>query len=312
MSKTADNTPEVMMIELCNQQDSGFILDGTAGKPWEVQVRAPGIHAIPEWGFRTKYEINAKGEKIAKGIEEIQYIEGIDEISKEEQRKAGLLNADGIPNSGKARIIVNKGYRTVINEGSERGLFKYLSEVFWNEDAPLRSAKAEKYFRIFRPDAETQVLNKNEKIKAEAVLYCYSLTEEVGGKTIYQEEKIDGLLQMFQVASEYGSPDSKLRALIGMAKVNPVDFLNISKKMEQSTLILVQQAIDLNVIKIEKNAAMYVSKDKILISFGVGNFSHDKKLTMLADHLFTKDGYEACNELKIEVEVAQEKQLTTK
>jgi hypothetical protein len=312
MPNQKDNTPEMMIIEICNQQDSGFVRDGTEGRPWEDRIKCAETHTIPSTGYRATYKIDAEGNKVRTGVEEVQYIEGIDEISIEKQREKGLLrpNSD-VPIHGRSRIIITKGYRTLFDDGGDKGLFKYMNEVFWCEDAFGRSLKADKFFRISRPDLATEKLNEDEFIKAEAVMYCRGLCEKVGGKYVYQEDKIDALMHMFGVASTDFNYETKMNAITSFAKKAPQDFLNVAKKLEQTTLTEVHHAIDLNLIKVEKNVWMYVNKDKILHALGVGNFKMSQKITMLADHLRTVEGFEAYNELKAEVEFAKEKQLET-
>jgi len=313
----AENTlPDMFVVELVNQQPSGIIKDGTKGMPWEEQKMCAETHTIPSTGLRAIFKtdengdpvLDKDGKKIRVGVEEIQWIEGQDEIVVAKQREMGLLrpNSD-VPIHGRSRIIITKGYRQILKGGVETGLSNYMRDVFWNVEAEGRSEKSTGFFKTSNPLAAVEKQNSSIFEVAEAVFYCKSLTEKVGDKWVYKEDRIDAIMHLFNLGSERPTYESKLTAILTKANTDPVNFLNLAKKLDQVTVTEVKHAIELGIIKIEKNSFPYVNKDKILHALGLGNFSEDKKIAMLCDYLQSKDGFQDWAELRAEVQAAKEK-----
>lgn len=297
----------VMFIEWIDQRGSGFVMDGTAGTPQHTELKAPSVGFIPNKGYR-----RAKSEdgKFLAHNEEIRWIAGENIISVAEQKKLNILPN---PISKFDKIPIEKGYATIVREGSTVGLYDFIHDVYYNENAPMRSEKATKLIRVIELDKQTERINENEMIVADALRFVNTLYLKKGKKGSevyeYQTVKIDGLCELFSVVAE--SPAQKINALINVAKFKPEWFMEKASIWEQTTETEVTHALQLNIIKFDKNTALYSNKDKIIKNLAIGNRTLNKQelISELASFLRTKDGHETYMELKAEIEAAQEKTL---
>ncbi len=302
-----DKTP-VIFLELVDMKDSGFIKDGTENTPNEEQLKAPAIRWIPNRGYRAKkVEETINGKKvITKYNEEIRFIRNQPELSVKRQKELGIEPL----NNGKGdKIMIPKGYATIAREGTDISLYDYLKDVFYNESNPDRSERADKIFRIIEKDKQAEATIEDEMMLADAMAYVGTLYQRKGkDQYLYNENKISGLCEVFQVFGETNAV--KITSLITVAKLRPEWFMNKVSKWEQTTNTEVAHALQLNVIRFEKNAAVYVEKDKVIKSLGVDNIKQEEKIERLSDWLRTSDGNEAYTELRAEIEAAKEKSLS--
>ncbi len=287
--------PRVIFIEVADKRDSGFVRDGTEGTKYEERLNCPGKLIVPSYSFRHAYD------KVEKEWfnEEIQYIKGQREISVAKQREKGLK-----PNPKMDKIIIEKGHMSIAREGADIGLFDYMENSFWNVSNPDRSENASALYRVVDLTKIEEQINERDILGNEAAAEVYALQTKKGGVWVYQEQRIDSFCELFNVtATSYAS---KITALAGTAKLYPKEFLEKIAIFEQTSATLVSHALQLNVIKFEGNVAAYVKKDKIVKDLGLEKMKHDEKIAELATYLRSKDGYEANQELTVEVEFAME------
>lgn len=289
-----EQKPPTIFIEVYDKRDSGFVRDNTEGTKYEQRLDCPSILNIPNVSFR----------KAADGVrnEKIRYISGEDEISFEVQKKNGI---EPSPSAKTDKIVINNGSASITREGSLVGQYDFLMNCFWNASNPNRSERATKLFKVIDLTKIQEEKNENEIIRHEARGFVYELQEKKGGVWVYQTERINALCELFNVYAEL--PASKIEALAGMATIDPKNFLDKVKKFEQTVSTMVLHALQLDVIKFEGNTATYIAKNKIIKNLGAGNMKQESKIEELAIYLRTKDGYEAFQELKAEVEFAKEK-----
>lgn len=291
---------EVIIVELVDRRPSGFILDGTKGTRNEHELDAPTARFIPNSGFRMQIDSEGKSTGV---YEEIRYIKNRAEISIEEQQKKNIR-----PNRAalEDKIIIKGGRFAVTNEGSFKGLYTYLIDAFYSEQSIGRNADLDPLYRIIEEGKQEEIFNEQAIMEADAIRFIGNLYQKTGEREYrYNEEKINSLCTLFVVFAE--TMPGKINGLMAIAKRNPEGFLKKAEKMQQTINTEVAHALELNVIKFDGNTARYVAKDKVLAALGAGNMLHAKKIEKLADLLATPDYKAAYEELKIEIEVAQEK-----
>lgn len=289
--------PEVLFLELCGLQNSGWVMDGTENTPTPVQLRAPGVCFIPASGFRKKKKENGKFEN-----EAIRWIKNCPFITVQEQKEHGYER-----NASEDIIMIEKGYATIVKNGETEALYDYLEQAYYNETNPDRVASATKLYRVIKTDEVREKFNDEEFLAAEAVTYVGTLKAKQGKSYRYNEERIDGICKLLNIYAD-GYPD-KLYAILEVAKKRPEWFLTTVGKFEQTTLTEVSHCLEMNVIKFSGNTVEYCNKEKVIISLGSGRISQEIKMEKLADWLRTQEGHEAYMELKAELEAAQEMAL---
>lgn len=284
----------IILIEVHDRRDSGFIRDNTEGTKHEERLTGPSKLNIPNVSFRRIPD--------SKSNEKIRYIFGEDEISIEQQKKRGI-EPNRIANVDK--IVIENCSMSVAREGANVGLYDYLVNTFFNSTNPNRSEKATKLFKVVDVNKVQEEKNELELARHDAKGFVYSLQEKKGKEWVYQEQRIDALCELFQCYGEIYS--SKIELLSKQATYDPLNFMQKVMKFEQTISTKVAHALQLNVIKFEGNTAIYVGKNKIIKNFGAGKFSKDAQVEELATYLRTKDGYEAMQELDAEINFAKEK-----
>lgn len=311
MPEVQEDEVPVIFVELYEKGESGFIKQGTEGTPFEERLQFPSRRYIPTEGMRKGVKkstalINGESKEVeTRYNEKIRWIANETEISVARQKELGI----DWENGGRYnKIAIDKGYLTVAREGSGVGLYDYLTQVFYNVDAPGRSQNATKIFRIIQKDKEAEVYNESEMIAVDAVKYVGTLVTKVAeGQYKYNQEKLDGLCQIMNIWAETNA--TKIKALFVNAKDHPKDFMELVTIWENTTVTEVTQALKLKVLAFDKNMVMYPAKDKVAKSLGTENLKYDEKIARYADWLRTSDGHEAYLELKAELEAAQDKQL---
>lgn len=302
-SEEVKENPPVLFIELYDRRPSGFILDDDKrGTSQQTEIDCPTAEFIPNFGYRKGVKIvNGKEQKYN---EQIRYIKEQTEISVEKQKALGI-----VPHrAGKEDMIeVKKGNFTITREGSYVGLYDYLMESFYNASNPERSESAAKIYRVVEIGKEEEIMNEDDIAMADALKFIARFYQKTAKGYTYNEEKINSLCEIFAVFAETMS--GKVAALNGLAKVEPVEFMKKAEKFEQRTITEITHALQLNVIQFQGNTVMYVGKDKIIASLGTGNMGQDKKIEKLADLLHTPELKAAYEELQLEIEIAQERQL---
>lgn len=295
--------PPAIFIELCDQRDGGWVLDGTERTANEVRMKTPSAEFIPSRGFRLVQKPNPETGEMEWQNEEIRYISNSLVLSVEEQKRKGIMPAK---NKLEDKIIVKSGVMSVVREGKFVSLYEYLTQVFYNESNPNRPSTAKSIFRVVVPGKKDEGVNDNELAVAQAKVYLGSLySKDKSGDYHYNEDKINSLCSIFLVYAE--TMGGKIRGLMTYATQNPISFMDIALKAESSIETNIGYAIDLNIIRFEGNTAVYVNKDKVLADIGKGKLSHEKKVEKLRDALGSDEYSQAYEELKIEIEAEQER-----
>jgi len=298
------SNPPTILIELVDQGSSGFFQDDTIGTTTPIELRAPGIRFLPNEGYRrgVKTEIVNGKEVNTYYNEKIRYIKNETVISVAEQRRLGI---EPNPLSREDKIAIEKGYATVVREGSTIGLYDFFIEAYFNEGNPHRSPKANALWRILELDKQAEKFNEDELVSADAVKYVGSLYQKTGkNQYTYFEDKIDAVCDLMAVhADTYAT---RIKALLMLAKQRPKWFLNLASKLDQVVITEVLQAYKLNVIRFEENAVIFTDKKKVVKSFASGKpLDVEQMVSLFAEFLRTKDGHTSYMELKAELDAKQ-------
>jgi hypothetical protein len=295
-----------MLIEIVNQQDSGFVRDDTAGTPYEERIKTAGVLFVPNIGNMAEPILDSKGEKTGRTKNvKIRYIKGCPYIKVEEQEK---LNYKPNEISSEDQIAIKKGSSIIKKEG-DTALYDYLENVYYNLNAPNRPNKAKALFKVVQVDRKNEQLNEHIFIKADAIKLIESLVLKNANKGYkYKEEKIDSLLSAL---AEFGGETyaEKINTLTRIADKTPKKLLDIANKMENVLLTEISHALELSVIKFSGNTVEYVDGKSVLASLGTEKLSQDKKIGALADLLITPEYSQAYVELKAKIDLAKENQL---
>ena len=295
--------PDVLLIELCKQGHSGFFQDDTIGTGNPIELKSASLTYVPTTGYRgVKWTDPATGKEIRK-LEQIRWIKGQDEILVSKQKELGLE-----PERSGNVITIERDAMAIVKEGANVGLYNYLNEVSFNENAIMRSEKATALYRTLKADQNTDELNEKDLIQADAVKFVGELyAKKADGKYLYKEDKIDSYCNMFGIVAD--SFSGKINGLMSYAKMYSKEFLEKAVKLEQTTITEISHALQLNVIKFDKSVAMYATKDSIIKDLGGVKMSLEDKVENLAAYFRTADGADAYKEFKAELEYAQEKAL---
>lgn len=296
-----------MFIELVDQRDSGWILQGTIGTKNETRLTSPSAEFIPNRGFRLVEAINPETGKPELQNEEIRYIKNRAVLSVAEQQRKGIFPAK---NKLEDKIIIKGGNFSVTREGAYIGLYDYLKDSFYNISNPNRPASAKAIYKVVELGKKEEALNENKLAIAEAITFLGTLWSKQGNQFIYNEDKINALCQAFLVFAE--TPSGKLNGLMAYAEKDPVQFMNKALKFGQTIVMEIGHALELSVIRFNGNKVAYCGKDKVIASLGTGNISQEKKINRLADLFGTDEFKAAYEEFKVELDAAKENQFNNK
>lgn len=307
MSAAKKSAPKVTMYELVNKRGSGFFLEGTEGTPHAQELDTTTVSWIPASGYRAVFKMDESTGKEIMIYEEIRYIEHQEEIRVSEQEKLKIK-----PNPKRDKIMFNKGYLTVVREGSMVGLDTYLSDVFYDENAPNRPETAGVIFRRVDLDNKAEELLEDDTHLERALSITNSLKTATGKKDApwtFNEEKIEAFADLFQIKAD--TVRSKAWALSKLARATPKAFVELAETFEQKALTEVEQAIQLGVIVWDKNAAILKSENNksLIVDFGVGNFGKEGKVSKLADFYKSAEGESKLKELQIVFAAAKQKSM---
>src|SRR5258708_7676249 len=114
MTETKNRVP-VLYLEVVEQGDSGFVLDGTARTPYEQRLRTSTVSWIPAEGIEV-YEDKTIGldgkEVVIKRHRPIRHIKSCENIYPLEQDKQGFK-----PHRINDKIPMENGFATIFREG---------------------------------------------------------------------------------------------------------------------------------------------------------------------------------------------------
>lgn len=295
--------PPVIYLELCEKRNSGFVKKGTEGTAFHEELNCPTISWIPNRGFGAVKET-------LEGVEttinkELRWIKNCNTIDFAEQEKRNLK-----PNFFEDKIPFEKGFATVVRDGSTISLYDYLLSTFFNETNPDRPDTADAIYRVMQLDKQAEEINEADIEMADAIKLVDSLRIKTGDKKTpykYNEERLTSICDICQVHAE--TPALKLHALMSLAKARSRWFLDLVVRFEQTILTEIAHALELKVFMFDGNTAVYSEDKELIYNLGAGNYKHEKKIESLADYLKSKDGAEALTKLRAKVSVAKENAL---
>lgn len=278
------SNPEVLVIERLNQQPSNFILDGAASEDTDLPTN---ISAPNAWKIRNKCKIKVmeeyKGDdgKMHKRevYKNIRYIKGCDEIYVDRQKDMGIE-----PNPTVDVIWVLNGKLTVVNSGSEIGLYKFLKAHEENVDNPDRPDGAVNSFcEISTAVTATQdesILDDEIKV----LEYLSRLkTKTAGGKFEYNTDALEFLCSLFKLPKfDDGYQSEAWVAIATFAKENPTKFLKSIASQYAKIESEVSQAMSRGIINIDEKqeVAVFTLTSKVIteISNSLTNEERKEKL----------------------------------
>lgn len=289
----------VMYLELCDQRESGFVKDGTAGTAYVQTLKAPTIRWIPTESLSATVD-----EKGVKRFKKIRHIKGCEIIDPQEQEKRGFM-----PNRFDDKIPFEVGFATIYREGSTIGTYDYLREATIFADNPERPEKADKVYRELKAKEKAVGLVNDDEEATLAKTKVYALRSNTGSSKDkifkYDENKIDTYCSLLNLWAE--SPEEKIVQLLGYAIGSPRQFLEIIVKAENTVVTDVSQALHYGVIMFDGNTAQYTEESKLITVLGTGKMSDVKKIETLSNYLQTSEGTNALTELRAKLELAKEK-----
>ena len=282
-----------MLIEVIDQQKSGFILDGTKGTASEQQITAPTICFIPN----TSTIRNEKGENV-----KIRYIKDCDTIFVADQEERKIRPSDIKTNDV---IAIKKGHERMVREG-DIALFDYVEICSWNASSTKRSPKVQPLIRVVEVNTKEEANNEYRFIKADAVKYVSSLVKKVKGGYEYNEAKIDSIANVLNLFGD--TPSSKIDAIANYAERKPLDFLQLVTKLDDNIVTHISHAIELMVIRIDGTNVVYNGDSKVVANLGdnLKSAKTGKKIEALSELFKTPEYAEKFNELKARIEIAKE------
>lgn len=284
--------------ELVDKKNSGFVMDGTGGTPYQQELTVPSIQWISAVGKTCE-----KDDKGTNHFVEIRYLSGCDSILPEEQVKRGF-----IPKRFEDKIPIENGFVTVVRDGNTIGLYDYLEKAFWNQDNPDRPDTATPRYREVKLDKKAEVLLDEDELQTQAKMMVYELRQSTGDKKVpfkYNVEKIAARCRLLNVWDE--TPERQLMLLLSKAIQNPKEFLEVVQKSEQTIITEISHALELKVVKFDGNTLQYVDENKIITSLGSEKMKEFEKIEKSASWLSTTEGTNALTELRAKVEIAKEK-----
>jgi len=290
----------VMYLELIEKRNSGFVKNGTDGTAFHEELNCPNLRWIPNSGFKAIMEKHGDADVVA--FKEIRWVKNCSTIDKNEQDQRNIK-----PNRVEDKIPFEKGFATVVREGSTISLYDYLNDVFYNKDSLNRPETADAIYRVMQLDKQAEEIDESDIEMADAIKLVASLRTQVGTKDKsykYNEERLDAMCAICNVYAD--STATKFHALMSLAKARSKWFVDLVVKFEQTILTEVTHAAELEVIRFDGNTALYTNEDKVIKNLGTGNLAKDTKIEKLSDFLKTKEGNPHLTELRAKIQVAKE------
>lgn len=297
-------------LELLERRPSGFILDGSKGTMNEIELNAPNKFWVPNSGFMCEIqeqEVTVAGVKEKRQVKvnvPIRYIKNCNEIREVEQKKMGITPAF---DKSEDMIVFDRSYANLAREGSGIALYDYLSNVFYNDQAPDRPITADPLFTVVRIDERANQIADDDEALVDAMKFILELREKVGKEYIFNEERIDTYCKALNTFAD--SYPQKFYSLMQITKANPKMVVSLLSKLEQITLTEINHALQLDVLVFVNNTAQLKNPEKIIFSAGTGRHTQEKLQGKLADYLKSPEGGSDYAELKARIEIAKENKM---
>jgi hypothetical protein len=296
--KPTQKQAPVAIFELVDQAESGFIKIGTEKLTEPVQLTYPAYRVLLT---ESSYKVDLR--EGGYSVERIRHILGCNEIHANKQEEKGFA-----PNPLADQIRFKDGRLIVAREGKNIGTYDYLKKSSMNESSPDRLPDAPAIYREIFPEVEEQKVHNSEFDFADAVTYikqAFILKQGADG-TAYDEHKVEAFANLFNVVAE--TIPGKINGLVATAKLNPVVFLQKARSFEQGTLLELEHAERLQVIKVDQTNTHYLNKDKVICSYS-DKLSKEQKLKHVAAYFMSFEGAGDYKEFLVELNHAKENNL---
>jgi hypothetical protein len=301
-SEAGHKTPNVLVIELVNRQNSNYYMDQVGSDDMmdarPEPINCPSAVKIKSRSVRKVYDDK---EKVWRH-EPIRYIAGCDEIVVSKQDAMGIK-----PNPPLDVIWILHGKLTVTESGADIGKYRYLKAYEGNVDNENRPDGAEDKFREISTSVEAQQDESVLDSEYEVLQYLNSLkTKTTSGETEYNEDQLEMLSSLFRTGvfdSGYGS--EAWVALAGKAKDNPSLFLQTIKAKTALVETDVLQAIQLGAIVFDQNRAVFEQGAKFIQQFPA-SIKDDARAKKLVEFFCNPRNSVLYDELKTHLQVKKQ------
>lgn len=298
-----DSVP-TLYLEIVEQGDSGFFIDGTQNTNYAQQLRTPTINWIPTEGVKVFEDKDAKGNTIRRN-RVIRHIKGCESNDPKEQELLGFK-----PNRNNDKIPFEHGFATIRREGATMGTYDFLKDATYFLDNQLRPDTATALYKEIKVNERAVELLDEDELLTKAKLKVYSLRINTGdndkNKTYkYHEDKINSYCSLLNVTAD--TPEQKLIVIMNNAVSNPRGFLELIVKAENTIITEVTHALHYGVIMFDGNTAQYTKESKLITNLGSAKLSEARKIEGLANFLQTPEGNNELTELRAKVEIAKDK-----
>lgn len=277
MSTEQKKAANVLVIEIVNQQPSNYFLDGAASEDSDLPsvISAPNARKIKNT-TKIKYMDNGV-EKLKK----LRYIKGCDEIEVDKQNAAGY-----VPNPSQDAIWILNGKLTVVESGTDVGLYRYLRAHENNVSNPDRPDNAVGIFHELDTNVDAMKIESLFDEEAKILKYLSTLKKEVkDGVMEYNHDVLEFLCSLFKLpAYDKNAPSESWVNVAMFAKANPKKFFNGLANKKSLVEAEVRQSLEMGVVSIDDTRAFFDEGNKTIIGFK-STQSNDEKVVMLIDHM---------------------------
>lgn len=299
MNKEAEKSPNVLVIELVNQQDSNYIMDPMGTGDGMDNVVPQPISCPSARKIKSNSVIVRDGRHV-----KIRYIAGCDEIEVEKQMAMGVT-----PNPPVDVIWITHGKLTCSEVGAEVGKYRYLKNYEGNVDNPLRPQTAEQVFREINTAIVAEKVEETYDVEFEIMRYLSALKTKVSDtQTTYNEERLAFLCSLFKLPPFDVFASEAWVALVEIAKGNPTMFLSRIKAENKLVEETTQRALAYGILKMDRNKAVLADNNRMVRLFREG-MNDTEKIEALVDYLSSPKNKELYQELQTQVEMKKEAAL---
>lgn len=280
---TEQKAPNVLVIELVNQQPSSYVIDGGAGEDSDLptHISAPNARKIKN-RCKIAYIDQSDGDDKGKTkYKNLRYIKGSDVIEEEEQIKQNIK-----PNPSQDTIWVLNGKLTVIESGSDIGLYKFLKNHENNIDNPNRPEGAVNIFEEIDTNVEAIAMESVFDEEMKILNYLSTLKTKVGKEQYeYNDDALTFLCSLFKLPPhDQKYPAESWVSLVLYAKEFPKKFLNSMSNQKSLIEADVNQALSRGVVHIDEVKAFFEASKKIVMNFPP-NLTSDEQKERLVDYM---------------------------
>jgi hypothetical protein len=294
-------TPNILVIELVNQQESNYFLDngqGTDDNPIGGQMpRAISYPSARMIKARSVIKQWNEKEKVYEHVP-IRYIKGCNEILVSKQEAMGFK-----PVPQEDVIWILNGKAIVIEQGADIGKYRYLKAYEGNVDNEDRPDGAADVFREISTEVEAVNTEVNFDAEFEVLRYLNALKVKVTGReTTYNEDTLQFLCSLFKLPSFDSYTSEAWVALAEKAKENPLVFLTRIQGERAVIEADVNQAIQLGAIIMDQVKAVYGQGNKLITQFPE-HLTDQEKVEKLIDLLSNPKSKALYDEVRTQLQI---------